>query len=274
MPAPVLKTLAWYPTLRCPYSCAYCNARSLPHVTHAEEAPPEEWIRCFAGLEHEVGLLMVTGGEPSAYQGLGAVLDSVPWPVHVNTNLSLPPSRWITRSLRERLVCVSTCCQFLPDDPRADHYWNNLAWLREALPSSVHVNARLIRTQQVPREAEQRAQARARECGAVYGSQDADTHWLYRDAPPRREMRALCTGGQTMAVVMPDGATYRCLGHAYACAYGQTLGNVLAQGWGILNDGPKPCSECVCTLVKECDTVEIEVTAGDLNAFACRMSGW
>lgn len=257
-----LQTLAWYPTLRCQLRCSYCNSRSLPHRTHGGEVPAEEWARLFRACPVPVGMLMVTGGEPALFRGLRDVLDAVPWTLHVNTNLMSDPEEWLSPGAIARLNCVSTACHFDPDDPRAEGYWRRLRQLRELLPAEVRVNAGIVETQQTPRGTVERAVQRTRECGGCYIARNVSYYWAYRDAPPLRDMTANCTGGATMLAVMPDGTAYRCLGHAYACAEEQSLGNLFRDGWGILRTGATPCDTCCCTLVPECDTVQIERLSG------------
>ena len=257
-----LQTLAWYPTLRCQLRCAYCNSRSLPHRTHGSEVPCEEWVRVFRECPVPVGMLMVTGGEPGVYPGLRRVLDAVPWTIHVNSNLMSDPDEWLSPAAAPRAHCISTACHFDPDDPRAEVYWRRLRRLRERLPSSVYVNAGIMETQQTPRARLERALERVRECGASYTAREVSYYWSYRDAVPLREMAADCTGGATMLALMPDGTAFRCLGHAYACAELQALGNVLRDGWGILRQSATPCDFCCCTMVAECDTVHIARRGG------------
>lgn len=243
----MLRSIVWFPTFRCQYSCAYCNARSLPVDSHGAERTSAEWLRACGRLPC-ADLVTVSGGEPALYEGLEEVLERAPWRrLHVNTNLAAPPD-WLTPTVARRMYSVTLSLHFDPDDRRAAPFWERVTTVRQRAPGA-YIHVRVVVTQQVRPDRIERAREMCEERGVCLALSESDTHWLYRERLPIRDGAAMCSAGHDAVVLLPDGALYRCLGMAYACD--EPMGNVV-DGVELLST-PAICERMVCSRAFDCE---------------------
>lgn len=249
--------LIWMPTFRCNLSCAFCAARSLPVRAHGIELPPAEWIEIFAACPHEINQVALTGGEPSIYRGLADVISAGHWRICIDTNLRVAPETWLRPDDYDRVKAVNAGLQWDPDHEEAARYWQHLRWLVERLPAAHIAVCHTVLWRDRP-EMWDRARAHTEASGAhEYRQQAFDDTFLWRDRWPQTPgRRAQCAAGYDAATIMPDSSVYRCIGHCYYKV--QCLGNLKADGWGILLPEPEPCEVLFCTTCDQANKAAIE----------------
>jgi len=249
--------LIWLPTFRCNLSCAYCAARALPTVTHGNELPASTWIDIFDACPNNIEQVAITGGEPSVYHGLDRVISAGKWQICIDSNLRIHPEKWLVPDAYARVRAVNAGLQFDADHPEVASYWEHIAWLRETLPDAQIVCANVHLWRELP-ERWERAKERSLEIGVEYRPQTFDATYLWKEhypqTPGRRES---CSSGYSSVVVLPDGAVYRCIGHAYFKV--GLLGN-LRNGWDCLLDAPAPCETLFCTACDQEARTAIDMT--------------
>jgi len=253
-------SLIWMPTMKCNLCCAYCAARAFPNVTHGGHLPPKEWRRLFSECPTPIRQVAITGGEPSVYGGLGEVIDAFDWPFCVDTNLRIHPEKWLHPDAYERVVAINAGLQFHPDHPEVNGsglqgYWEHIAWLREKLPQAQIVVVQVYLWRDMPEQWE-RGIARAADLGVEHRPTTFDDRFLFKEVVPVKPgMAEACWGGYDFAMIMPDSAVYRCIGHAYHAV--DCLGKLTENGWGIMLEAPHDCTTLLCTVCDMCKGKEV-----------------
>lgn len=237
--------VTWFPTFKCQLKCGYCVGRALPIGTHGQERPPEDWSAAFAACPQSVRVISASGREATLYRGMTEVLESVDWPVRLETNLLVPPSAWLTAALEPRIRNVTATLHHHPQHKKAQVFVKHLDELI-GLVGRERVKMRMqLAEHDLPSEVDEvTALAKARRIRFKVGKM-CET-FLWRDILPLREPVPECTAGYGVVILMPDGAAYRCVGQAYYAR--ECLGNIFDDGWDVLLEKPERCDVALCTV--------------------------
>jgi len=240
-----LLTVVIMPTFRCQLRCSYCVGRTLPMVTHGTEREPEEWIEALAACPREVFSMTASGGEATLYDGLPAILESVDWPIRLETNLMRSPKEWLTPGVASHFDYCSTSLHFHALQKQAAIFWKNLDLLLELGPDTLRVLVKTLVTQRDRAEDIDIIRQMAAERGLPFKAGNFCDTFLWREKFPLREPEPWCSAGYGCVYLMPDGTAYRCCGQAYYAR--EALGNVMDDSWDVLLSEPGPCDVALCT---------------------------
>ena len=259
-----LDRIIWMPTFRCNLRCSYCMARNLPLDKHGEEVAPERWIEMFNSPDVEIGHISISGGEPTCYQGLSQVLEGASFRYGIDTNMMSHPSKWLvlnSAGVCERLTMANMSLHFHPQAAMAEKVFERMRWVTERVQAGrVTLGSTYVVTQkdppgEFPLFCEMLAE-KAPGVTAVRGN--FGDVYMFRTLVPKWEGTAIsCDAGENSCVVLPDGAVYRCLGHAYFSI--NQIGNLFRDGWSALMDGSPRCDHLLCT---GCDKAKRQIVDG------------
>lgn len=250
----IFSTVIWFPTLRCPLKCSYCNSRSLPVITHGLERTVKQWSDIFDEMPYPIDMMTISGGEPGLYDGISEIIDHIDVnKIHFNTNLSVHPSKWVSEKMIDKMYSISASLHFDPDDPAAVSFWDGISWLVENAKKTI-ISATIVETQHVSPDMIERTASYCKKIGCKMGVNEYCTFWAYSDALPIMEGECFCTAGMDTFVLMPNGEMYKCLGKAYSCEK-ETMGNLIDEGWKILYNSPVLCNKMTCANAPDCEVV-------------------
>ena len=244
-------SLCWFPSFECNLYCAHCSARALPNDTHGSNRSADHWIEAFNSCPFPIEQVAITGGEPTVYKPLRAILEATDWKFTMDSNLVLPLVDILPESAKGRLVALNAGLQWHPERDEATLFFDHLHDARAAYPNS-QVVVVYVATQRDTQDEWDMVQALASSHGAEFRLSTYDGTYLMKDRDPAKPgIREVCGSGYDNATLLPDGTLYRCIGHAYYAH--EPLGNVIDDGWGCLLDGPDPCDRLLCTICDQAD---------------------
>lgn len=250
----------WLPTLKCPYRCAYCNARKLPKPYQEHSA--EEWINAFKNLKRPVDRMIISGGEPTVFKDLDYLLEEMQWNFHINTNLAIHPSKWLTDENKKYCSCISSCLQFGANSPQAEQYIEHAKWIAERIEDKTDFTHHFVKTQQTDQTQQGNIVQLFRDNGFEVYFDEFDDTWLWDDWLPRKNIKAMCSGGMDYFCVYVDGRAYRCTGCLWSNV--NSIGNVFEKNIeDILYTELKECSEGLCIEVPMCEIIQTNLIEGD-----------
>lgn len=262
-----MKSILWFMTYRCNYSCPYCwqggdwRARIAQEQAFFAATP---WVETWAGVFARLApnLVDVTGGEPLLYP-LGQLIANTPRGIQwaITTNASRMGDLLALGELpSDRLVSVTLSyhpTQAVPASffPTAAHLAsrglavtvNFVGWPGQVLLA--HEVEETCRRSGVRFHLDPCAPSpSAPYIPATQVEQAMIDRYTQPDRCPRQPCgRVLCDAGRVHLVMLPTGATYRCLKFALAEGEAGYIGNVLQNpvvGW---------CSDLIpCDLWHEC----------------------
>ena len=259
--------IIWMPTFRCNLRCSYCMARSLPLDKHGEEVAPERWIEMFNSPDVEIGIMAISGGEPTMYPGLREILDATTFRYSIDTNMMSHPRQWLVLDddgVASRLYAANMSLHFHPQTAMAEKVFERMRWVTERVPAKSFLGSAYVMTQKdPPDEYDMVSYAMSEKAPGVKSVRVTfGDVFMFRTIQPRWDGRAeWCESGQKHCVIFPDGTVYRCLGHSYFGLY--PMGNLFVDGWDVLLDNPEACDYLLCST---CDKSSREIVDGSGDA--------
>jgi hypothetical protein len=166
------------------------------------------------------------------------------------------PETWFSEAFRDRIVTVQGSLHFHPNNPEAEKYFGHMMWLREALPDTWITGSYIPLWRDANVEGDKVLFTNRMRAMGIAGSIGCfDPSYLFPDKPPQKPGSvAWCSCGYDYALILPDAATYRCLGHAHFNR--QYMGNLKTDGWGIMHEASQPCDELICSACDACTKAE------------------